>query len=380
MALTARYVSDSGSATYAASVDPAQPMSLTTAFANMAAGDEIWIKKGNYTARTSDTPLPDGGSASPIVLHGYNSVITDLDVPAYNLDGSLITTNYPVIEYNQAARLVASGSNLIVYRNLKVGIAGSGFSGAGWALGASCVVHQCYVYNPSTNAAAECLSVGASGCIVNCDFALTGASGGNAAVNCTSASARVVGCRIIDSQSVGITSNSNALLVMNNIFFAAVVGPCIEYTATAATTCTIIGNTCQGKAIGFRCEAVTYTVLHYFADNHFTDMSTAGFLSLQDGTSQNPGCFISNRFRDNIINIDGWDDWAAATSFNHITTDTGGPETDYIDISTDQYTLIAGAPGAGAATIRNRDIGALQRAYNSAKGRISNISKIIFPS
>src|SRR5436190_1341444 len=165
MSLTARYVTATGTDTYANSTNPATPMSLTTAFANMTAADEIWIKNGSYTGRSTDTTTLDGTGVSPIVLHGYNSTTGDLDTPTYNADGSLVTTNYPVIEYNAASLCNATGSNFIIYKNLKMGVAGAGTSNAVLLTGTDVVISQCYFYNPSTNVSAFCVN-GNTRCIL----------------------------------------------------------------------------------------------------------------------------------------------------------------------------------------------------------------------
>lgn len=374
MAITARYVTAGGTDTYANSTNPATPMSLTTAFANMAAGDEIWVKKGNYTARATDTPTPDGTGPSPIIFHGYNATTGDLDTPTYNTDGSLVTSDYPVIEYNAAARLSANGADRIIWRNLRVGVAGAGFSGAAMIVGADCVVHQCYVYNPSTNAAAVALSIAARSIVENSDFALTGASGGTAALQLSNVATKVVNNRIIDSQTVGITAVNMGCVIVDNVFFQAVVGPCIAFTtATASHEIFIRGNTIQGKATGFQGPAVSLTTPSYFGDNHITDMSAAAILSLQDATAQVPGWFSHNRFRDNTVNVDGYDDWFSGSNIATVTTDTGGAATDYVDTTTNQYGLISAAPGVGKATVPNRDIGALQRSPAGSGGGSSPI-------
>lgn len=369
MALTARYVTADGTDTYANSTNPATPMSLSTALANMAAGDEIWIKKGNYTGRPTDVTIPDGTAASPIVLHGYNAVIGDLDTPARNADGTLVTTDYPVLEYNAGASLGASGSNYLAIRNLKIGVAGTGFDGPLVSLGTNSVLHQSYVANQSTGASATAVTANNTGAVLeDNDLALTGASGGLAVIN-LGVSVRVIGNRFIDAQGLGIRVSGDNCVILDNVFFAPVVGPCIDVTTTGVSTVwTVRGNTAKGQAIMFRCANAAYANLSYYGDNHATDHGTGAFVSLRDPTSQIAGVFSHNRLRDNTTNIDGWDDWAAATSFGHVTTDTGGAETDYTDAAANQFALIDGAPGRGAASVPNRDIGAVQHADAAGGG------------
>ncbi len=362
------YVTTGGSDTYANSTNPATPMSLSTAFTALtggaaAAGDRIWIKAGSYTQRgATDTLTNDGTVVSPIIVQGYNSSINDLDTPTYNADGSLVTTNYPVIDYAATFKLNASGSNLLIWRNIKITSAGAGVSSATFAMGANCVAHQLYVSNPSTNAAAMCIDGGASSCVIeNCDAALTGASGGASAIR-IGLNDRAIGNRIIDSQITGIAINGTGAVVLDNVFFAAVVGPAIAITTTTTShSWTVRGNTIQGKTTGIQGSAATFTTLNYYGDNHITD-GTSGLLSLQDATSQLAGWFSHNRFRDNTANVDGWDDWKTGGTAGEVTTDTGTATSDYIDTTTDKYTLISTAPGFRAASVAGRDIGAKQHA------------------
>lgn len=371
MAVTEHYVTTGGTDTYANSTNSGTPCSLSTAFTALsggaaAAGDRVWLKKGAYTQRSAtDTLTTDGTLVSPIVVSGYNTAIGDLDTPTYNADGSLDTSNYPVIDYAATFRLNAAGSDYIIWRNVKLTSAGAGVSSALLTTGSNGVVHQCYSSNPSTNASAMCASVGTNTIVENCDFALTGASGGTAALS-LGASGRAFANRVIDSQTVGIAVTSSNCVVCDNVFFAAVAGPAIAVTSTTASHMwTIRGNTIQGKTTGIQVSATTFTGQSYYADNHVTDCTT-GILSLQDGTSQLPGWFSHNRFRDNTTNVDGWDDWKTGGTAGEVTTDTGGAATDYTASGSDQYRLISGAPGAGTASVPNRDIGAMQRAASGS--------------
>ncbi len=358
-----------GSDTYSNSTNSATPCSLSTALTALSsggtavAGDRIWIKSGAYTQRSgTDTLTIDGTIASPIVIQGYNGSINDLDAPTYNADGSLVTTNYPIIDYAQTFRMNASGSDYIIWRNIKFTSAGTGVSAAVLTTGTNCVVHQCYMTNPSTNAAAVALTPGANGVVENCDMALTGASGGGAALSSSGAQLRVIGNRILDSQIMGLSIAATGAVILDNVFFAAVVGPPIAINGSTTTwVWTIRGNTTQGKTAGIQTGAGTFTTLNYFGDNHITDCTDA-ILSLQDGTSQLCAWFSHNRFRDNTRDVNGWDDWKSGGTAGEVTTDTGTATSDYIDTTTDKYRLISTAPGFRASSVPGRDIGAMQHA------------------
>jgi hypothetical protein len=222
-------------------------------------------------------------------------------------------------------------------------------------------MYACYVRNPSTNSVASCLGFNGSAAVIveNCDVELSGATGGFTAIYAGDA-ARVVNNRIIDSQGSGITLYASNAVVVDNVFFEAVVGPCIVVLGGVGNTVFVRGNTGRGKAIGVQCANTAYNYTSYFGDNHFTDMSTAAFVSLYDGTAQIAGWFSHNRFRDNAADVDGWDGWYAAGAQNVASGTTGTPATDYTDYANNLLTLVSDAPGKGAASVKNRDIGALQ--------------------
>jgi hypothetical protein len=105
-----------------------------------------------------------------------------------------------------------------------------------------------------------------------------------------------------------------------------------------------------------------YTYPQLVIGNHITDSTGWGIDCGYDGTAQLAGIFIANRTRDNASGaINGFDDWATGTSIGHVTTDTGGPETDYTDAGSNDYTLISAAPAKGVGLVPYMDIGGLQR-------------------
>jgi hypothetical protein len=51
-----------------------------------------------------------------------------------------------------------------------------------------------------------------------------------------------------------------------------------------------------------------------------------------------------------------------------VTTDTGGPETDYVDASTNNYKLIDASPGIESNIFKPADMGAFQREKGAGGG------------
>lgn len=364
--MTDKYVTTTGSDTYANASNSGTPMSLTTAFAGWTAGDTIWVKAGTYTRTGTDTPTGDGTIPLPIGLRGYNSTIGDLDSPTYNADGSLVTTNYPVIAYDATFRLSAAGAEKIIYQNLKIT---ANVSNPTLAMGIQCAVINCYISNSSANSSASCVTLNSDNVMENCDISLVGTTT-NIAVT-TSANSRVLFNRFLASAGFGVGIGGSGTLILGNVFFDNVAKGAITITTTTVTHCwTIIANTIYGADVGITVSNAGFTTLSYIGNNHITDCVGKAIESGYDGTAQLACVFSHNRLRDNAGSptINGFDGWLAATSFNHVTTDTGGAATDYTDAATDQYGLISGAPGAGAALPPNRDIGALQRAASGSSG------------
>lgn len=123
MARTTRYVSSSGTDTYANSTSSSTPMSLTTAFANASAGDDIYIKAdGTYSRSATDTPANSGTAANPIRYIGYSSTITDGYQGRTNGNGALVTTSMPLISYSGGNYgLAGGGRSFVIYESLGMG-------------------------------------------------------------------------------------------------------------------------------------------------------------------------------------------------------------------------------------------------------------------
>lgn len=366
MAIIERYVtSDAGGG---GNGTIGSPWTLTEAFANYAAGDRVNIKAGTYTRTVDDVVQTDGTVTTPVIFRGYNSTIGDLEPATLttwrtNNNGPLVTTNFPVIAYNSTKILSANTANYIIWQNIK-------FTGdrAGilCIIGDHCLMVQCSIDNASTDAGAYCVNLPLTATsICACDVTLSGASGGGACIRVAGASNTVHACRI-SSVNKGIYLSDAVLgcVIVGNVF-VDVGGIGIDCTLQTTYTYVIIGNTfysCGSDAILCGNDADGFP---YIADNQITDGGGYGINSQYAATANVPikACF--NRFRDNTSGVsNGFGDWAVA-AFNHITTDTGDAETDYVDAAGGNFELKSTAAGAGKSSIGNRDIGATQRSYPS---------------
>lgn len=334
-----------------------------------AAGDRYNIKSGTYSISATDTWTNDGTVVSPIIFRGFNSIIGDLDSQGRtSAQQALNLTNFPLLSYASGTRLNASGADFTIFQNLKLTVAGTGIAGPLLNGAGNSVIYRCYAENISTSASAVGIS---GGIVIDCDAALTGASGGSAAISGTV----VIGCRVIQSQATGINPNNSTSVALDNVVANCVNGIVFSATTVGSRFCAI-GNTvynCSSNGITIASAAYTAIPLISF-NNHVTDCGANGFYSNYDGTGQLAAVFGFNRTRDNVTAaMNGWDDWVSATTFSHVTTDTGGAETDFTNAGSNDYTLISAAPAKGTGLQPYTDIGALQRQEAAAGGGSRNV-------
>ena len=358
-AITERYVTVTGSDTYANSTNIATPMSLTTAFANAAAGDRINVKAGTYTRTGTDTLTNSGGvagtSGSPIIYRGYSSTIGDGDLGRTNGNGALITTNMPLISYNSTFHIVANGNTIFdsiqfssTYNVSAHGVVDTGLEG---------VVRSCVVTNLSTGANATGIYIagGARTLLLNSDVNVAAGAGSQCGIFATATNGRIVGCRIIGGASntaAGIFANASANPV---VVGCTIAGFTTGISGTTVTTIgwTIIGNTIVGNGTGIGILTGT-TNTNHIINNMITDNTTAGIAM---ASANNYAYLSNNRFRGNGTDITTGGDSITATNYNVVSSATA----DYVNSGSGDYRLTPVSPGKAAGFPLYMDIGALQR-------------------
>ena len=357
-AITERYVSSSGSATYADSTNSATPCSLTTAFTSGVAGDRFNVKDDGTYSSTSATAITIAGTVTqPIIFRGYTTTIGD-GFQGYNSDGSLNTANFPTLSFTGSGRLNSSGS-FVIWENL---IVTSAASAAAMTVGQEAIVFQCAVTNSSSNASAGGLALTSTGAAaIDSDAALSAASGGSYALAVQAGAAVADSCRVstVSSTADGIVANNNYTAINNRVNTGGGVG-LRESTTTSRGY--VKGNTIYECGNGIQ-RTASATVLSKYVGNMITDGSGYAIEFNSVG-----GFNAFNRTRDNAsgqFNTGG--DWATASSEFNVTTDTGGAATDYVNAPSD-LTPIRLSPATGAGLPQRTSIGALQRDQTTAAG------------
>ncbi len=365
MALTEWYVNDASSGTGTGTTE-ANAMSfnnfidyMSTGGTKTASPGDRFNIKGAITARTNttDTWLNGGTVTSPVIVRGYNSTIGDLtSLARTNGNGPLVTTNYPTISYTTGG-IVISG-NFVIVEALSISGANIGANtGVVRPTGTDNVLKRCAIVNSSTNAnAAAFVMSGARTSIIDCDVSLTGASGGDAAIVNNVSSARVIGCRIKGGPNIGYkTSSATGVVAFNTIFVSTGIG--ISQTATSSIGNIYLYNTIVGGGADGVNILTGTTATNIFIGHMITDNTGDGI----DMVSTANAAYVSNlRTRDNATSINNGGDWITATNYDAVTTDTGGPETDYTNSGGNDYSLLPYSPAVQAGNPFYLDVGGLQ--------------------
>lgn len=350
MALTDRYVSSTGTDTWANATNSATPASWATMLTDAVAGDRVNVKAdGTYTLAATSTMTGAGSTTSPIIIRGYASTIGDGNLGRTNSNGELITTNMPLIAYNDTFKLTILGATII--ESLKITTNNNTSS---VSLGANSAIKSCVIINSSNATGANTITPITMDTILDSDLTLSNPNAAAVNVQLNNTTVRLFGNRI--KGGICVQTGSGHIILVGNVIFGAV--NCIK-TTVAGGIVTAFQNTLVGSSGDAISIVTASTAMHAIVNNMITDNGAYG-VNLTSAAAE--PVFAYNRFRDNTSgHINLGTDWTTGTSWGHVTTDTGGPETDYTDQSTNDYSLISASPAKAAGWFRHLDIGALQR-------------------
>lgn len=342
MAFTERYVTSAASGGGAGT--EGDPWTWAESLSTAAAGDRVNIQSDSGYSISGGTLSAAGTINSRIIFRGYNSTIGDLENQGRNADGSINTTNFPVL--TTTAAFVPSNYSTLQNLNITGSIAASILNGSApdftFAI-------ECKIQNTLSSTSARAGEGDTSSTFINCDFECTQTTHGD--VFTSDLDAYLIGCRFI--------GNSSGTFAWCSIREGSVVGCAFINKGTKGTSRGLVletagtaeqlvmNNTMYNFDIPIALPNAAFTgATPIFVNNHFTDCND-GINNLFSGTADTTIVEVNSRTRDNTTNRIGLGD---SLNIGEITTDTGGPETDYVDAANGDITLISSAPAVDAGS------------------------------
>lgn len=366
MSLTERYVradaAGGGDGTTDANSGAHGAFTLAEAFAdfnNSRAGYRYNVKKGSYST-AGVTLTGDATPADGTIFEGFVDTPGDLRTQKRtNGTAPWDTTDWPVITFNQATRIDATGADFLIWRSIKFTVAGTGYSGPLLYMGASNILIRVVVVNPSTNANASGIYGGSVA--LDCDVFLTGATG---CLYGISTCIRVVMCHIDiatnNTAVVGIRVAYNGIVALTRFVRCAGI-PIDGISTTAAQQYTFLFNSLPQGATGVRVANVAHTGVMLFLGNLIANMTGYAFDSLYQASADLAAVFAYNRVRDNGATQRGFTDWYNATNTDEVSTDDTDAN-EFVNLGAQDIRLKSGSLAKGAGGAGSMDIGACQRA------------------
>lgn len=332
MAYTERYVTQAaGGGGVGSSGDP---WTLAEALTNAVANDRVNIQSDSAYSIGADSVTNAGSAAGLIVFRGYDTTIGDLENQGRNADGTLDTTGFPAITLTG----ILTPNIFVVFQNLAVtGSLGSALFSSGSVDNVTFV--SCEIINTANNSGARVVVLDQRIRFINCDLECTGAAHGRMIVG--DIHCLVYGCRLKSAEDFAIQIDNGTII--GNVFIGPGTG------GSTAVAMTFIGrsnglnlianNTIYNWHLAIEMANTSVSETPIIINNHVTDC--AEYINDLAAASYAP-IEISNRTRDNTTPRTGVGN---SIIIGEVTTDAGGPETDYTDEAADDLSLISGAPG-----------------------------------
>lgn len=315
------------------------------------AGDRVNVQSDAGYTLGLVTQLNVGTGTAPIIWRGYNSTIGDLEGQGRNADGTLNTTNFPAIDCTTLGRWAMKAWS--IWQNLDITSAkddsifdANSIDNLTWI--------SCSLTNTAVGTLTQCILADNSCSMHDCDFTCTGST--HDFVVQVDSNAIVVGCRFNVTANFGF--EFHAATIHDSVFFGNVTnGKGIKFGSTSATPMLVKNCTFYELATAVETFNGSMTGVLTFLNNHVTDC-TKWIDNPYVATANHPIIEINTRTRDNTTPRTGVGDFP---NIGEITTDTGGHATDFVDATSDNFRLIATAPGKDGGLIAYQDCGAYQR-------------------
>lgn len=340
-------------------------MVLASASANqgMTPGNIAYVAFSNGTGTITQganlTWSVPGTTANPIQTIGINSAVNDLINQGRNANGTLNTTNFPIIAFSSTFRFNGAAATAYTMNNL---IVTGTVSNILFEQGVNAVLRQCSVTNTSSNSSARVVVAGVSDNFLTCDFTSTGTNGTD--VCASGQSLLVYDCRIT-GPTVCMNADGGDTTVQCSVMYPSVA------RGTAGTVGIKHGNSSTGRISkdinntidGFE-NGITFGNFAYLDQmlvmNNIITNCTTDVNNLRSGTANMCICAPYNRLRGNTNSFTGYGPWHAATNWGEVTT-AGADSADFVDATNHDYHLVSGSPAYGAGLPKNTNIGAYPR-------------------
>lgn len=335
MAYTEKYVTSAAGGGGDGSLG--NPWTLTEAFANAVAGDRVNIQSDAGYNIAGGTISNAGTVTSYVCFRGYNSIIGDLENQGRNSNTTLNTSNFPTI--TTSALITPSAYSL--FQNLIITGSVSGALLSSTSIDFVSIV-SCKIENTLNNTAARAVILDNGASFINCDI-VSEQTSHNILIQ-ADARTYIDSCRIKGTSSTATLVSIPDGIASSSAFMggASAIGLLLEQMTGAfqvVSNCTFYG---LGVAISTPNSAQTEPL--YLKNNHVTDCGT--YLdNLYQATANHNSLEMNTRTRDNTTSRVAWGEGVIS---GEVTTDTGGPETDYVDAPNGDITLIPAAPAVDA--------------------------------
>jgi hypothetical protein len=336
MAYTERYVTSASSGGIGTEGDP---WTLAEGLDQADDSDRLNVLSDAGYSIGADALTNAGSYNGRIVIRGYNSTIGDLEGQGRNADGTLNVTGFPVITVTGSltSNAFSIWQNLYITGSLTAAIFNSSSPD-------SVTMISCKIENTASSASAVAANFDNDSVLINNDYICTDGTHGTicssdsraiwagcrfvgnstSAIWLTCREGTIVGCAFISLGSSGTTRAINFETVGNQ----PLISNCTFYNFG---TCILVPN-----------AGTTQNLV--LVNNHATD-SSKWLDNLFIGTATYDIIEVNSRTRDNTTPRTGFGD---SLNIAEVTTDTGGPETDYENAAAGDITLIAAAPGVDA--------------------------------
>jgi hypothetical protein len=337
------------------------PWTWTEHMSTAVSNHKVNVKKGAYSVGGLNQSNA-GTVLLPIVVVGYKEDLGDLDSAGRTSNQQeLDIADFPIVTVTGTQ----APNTFSIWQNIQ--IIGSAVNSHLFGSTAIDFVYliNCSFVNSNSTGAGRAIRGDNFYVAVNCDFTCSGTA--HVSVLDADLSAHFSNCRVNSTAADGVTINSGT--VENCVIFKqgtkGSIG--IEYSNVFTVADHISGNTIFNFTDGIVTDPAVPTSIPVFANNIITDCTNA-IRNAHSGTADVFCIAPNNRFRDNTTaDLSGF----TGLNINPITTDTGGPETDYTDTSADDFTLVSGSPAKAAGVIPFTDCGGLQRAEGAGGGGAS---------